>query len=262
MSTNSLTVKRKISIVLLTVLGFIPYYLIMMGVRPSFLRISAQDWSLPLFYIFYCIFLAIILFLMHKEQLMEAIGLNKNIAYGFAYSLIAVLPMLLCNIIMKGFNNTESPLFLFNTSVTAGFFEELLFRGFLLGQLFRYARWGFIPTILLVAFLFGLGHIFQGTTIQSAILSASTTGLGAALFGWIFIETNYNLWCCAFLHILMNFSWSAFATTDNGAIGDTVSNITRISTVAIAILLVIIYKKKAHRPYYINAQTLWKNSEI
>ncbi|MCS2956564.1 CPBP family glutamic-type intramembrane protease [Bacteroides salyersiae] len=31
---------------------------------------------------------------------------------------------------------------LFNIVVIGAFFEELFFRGFLLGQLFRYAKWG------------------------------------------------------------------------------------------------------------------------
>lgn len=111
----------------------------------------------------------------------------------------------------------------------------------------------------MVSVIFGLGHIYQGTDITTSILAGVVTGLGGLLFGWIYIETNYNLWCAVFLHILMNFSWTAFSVSDDGAIGGTGLNIVRMLTVVLAIALVVVYKKKKGMPYLVTRKTLWTN---
>lgn len=246
-----------ISISTISVFGF--YYLLITGILPSPIKYSSENWSFLLFYIFCSIPLYIMLRIMHRHNFMDSIGLKGSMIHGFIYALLSVLPMLLYVIINSKWNNTISLWYLFNATIIAGFFEELFFRGLLFGQLFRYAKWGFIPAILIVSIIFGLGHIYQGTDLTSSALAGVVTGLGGVLFGWIYVETNYNLWCCAFLHILMNFSWTAFSNADNGAIGTMELNIVRLLTVLIAICLVIIYKKKQKKPFLINMKTLWIN---
>lgn len=236
------------------------YYLMIMGILPSPIKYSTQNWSCLLFYIQCSIPSCIVLYLIHKKDFLKSIGLNRNILQGFAFGVISTLPMLLYVLAFGKWNDSISLLYLFNATVIAGFFEELFFRGLLLGQLFRYAKWGFLPAILVASCIFGLGHISQGTDIMSSVLAGLVTGLGGVLFGWIYIETNYNLWCSIFLHILMNFSWTAFSDVNNGAVGNTRINIVRVLTIIIAICLVILYKRKKKIPYVVRFKTLWVNN--
>ena len=242
-----------------TLLVFMLYYLLITGIIPSPVKYSSNDWSFSVFYLLCCIPPYIVLRFIHKNHVAESVGLKHSPLQGLLYAVICVLPMLVYVIVVGKWNDTLSLWYLFNATVIAGFFEELFFRGLLLGQLFRYAKWGFIPSILIVSVIFGLGHIYQGTDIVSSVLAGVVTGLGGLLFGWIYIETNYNLWCVAFLHILMNFSWTAFSVSDDGAIGNTGLNIVRILTVILAITSVIVYKKKKGEPYLVTKKRLWKN---
>ena len=249
--------KRNIS--LLTIVAFMLYYLMIMRILPSPIKYSSQNWSFLLFNVQCSIPACVVLYLIHKKEILKSIGLDRNIIQGFTYGFICVVPMLLYMLLFGRWNNSISLLYLFNATVVAGFFEELLFRGLLFGQLFRYAKWGFLPAILVASFIFGLGHIYQGTDITSSILAGLITGLGGILFGWIYIETNYSLWCNAFLHILMNFSWTAFSNVNNGAIGDVGTNIARALTIIIAVCLVIFYKRKKNIPYIVTFKKLLIN---
>lgn len=246
-------------IAIFTLLAFMAYYLLITGIVPSPIKYSSHNLSFLLFYILCCIPSYITLQVIHKKNLAEAVGLKRSPIRGISYALLCVLPMLLYVIIFGEWNNNVSLLYLFNATIVAGLFEEFFFRGLLLGQLFRYAKWGFIPAILVASVIFGFGHIYQGTDITSSVMAGVITGLGGLLFGWIYIETKYNLWCSIFLHILMNFSWSSFSITDNGAIGNTGLNIVRFLTVVIAVSLIVIRKKKKDEPYLVNTKTLWVN---
>lgn len=251
---------KKSIISLSTILVFLLYYLLIVGIVPSPIKYSSNDGSFLLFYILCSIPPYIVLRFIHKKNLIESIGLKKSALQGFVYALICALPMLVYVMCVGKWNNTLSVWHLFNATLIGGLFEELFFRGLLFGQLFRYAKWGFIPAILIASVIFGLGHIYQGTDVTSSILAGVVTGLGGLLFGWIYVETNYNLWCSIFLHILMNFSWTAFSIADNGAIGNTGLNIARILTLIMAIFLIVVHKKKKGEPYLINPRTLWINN--
>ena len=97
---------------------------------------------------------------------------------GFIYAFVCVLPMLLYAVVFGKWNSNSSLWYLFNATVIAGFFEELFFRGILMGQLFRYAKWGFVPSMLIASVIFGIGHIYQGADLVSSILAGVVTGLG------------------------------------------------------------------------------------
>lgn len=93
---------------------------------------------------------------------------------------------------------------LLHQTLFAGFMEEYLFREFLFGILFRKLAWGFIPASILSAFIFGLGHIYQGFTFLVTTGVFLVTSIGAIWFAWLYIECNNNLWVPIFLHVLMN----------------------------------------------------------
>jgi membrane protease YdiL (CAAX protease family) len=91
--------------------------------------------------------------------------------------------------------------------VLAPFAEEVLFRGYLFGQLYRRARWGFWLSALIPSALFALGHAYQaGGPLELAGIFA-VTGLGGLLGCWLFLRWQCNLWTVFGLHCLMNLWW-------------------------------------------------------
>ena len=141
-------------------------------------------------------------------------------------------------------------------TVCAGLFEELYFRGFLFGQIFRYTKIGFIPSILLGALLFASGHLYQSTEISVLTGVFLTTFMGAIFFAWLYIEWNYNLWVPVCMHFLMNLSWEIFTVSEN-ALGGVTSNVFRGATIAFAIVATIMYKKRHGIKLEVNRKTLW-----
>ena len=75
---------------------------------------------------------------------------------------------------------TPAELALFRAlSLTAGFCEELLYRGFLMWYL---GHWlGLVPSLALVSLLFGLGHSYQG------VRGVVTTGLVGVVLGLVYL---------------------------------------------------------------------------
>lgn len=81
--------------------------------------------------------------------------------------------------------------------VTAAFFEEIVYRGFLLDRLLTIAGPGWISAVfvsLLQAVLFGLLHLYQGP------LGVITTGLVGFVFGLFYFAQQRNLWALILVH--------------------------------------------------------------
>lgn len=151
-------------------------------------------------------------------------------ALGFAA--LTVSPMFISSAIAGSIPADLSALRLVQDTLLAGFMEELLFRGFLFGLLFRFCGWGFIPASMAGAVVFGLGHLYQGSSIPEVAGVYLVTAMGAVWFAWLYIEWNNNLWLPVFLQILMNFSWTLFDMSSN-AIGDVFPNLFRMITIAL-----------------------------
>ncbi len=192
-------------------------------------------------------------------NIFKELRLDKGIMIGFLFSLVTVLPMLLSSIIMGEFNHEISGMKLLHKTVIAGFFEEFLFRGFLFGLLFRKAGWGFIPSSLLGALIFGIAHIYQGANPSQSIGVFLVTFSGAVWFAWLFIEWKENLWVPIFLHILMNFSWVAFDVAST-ALGGALPNVFRVITIALTVIATIMYNKRKDR-FRIGRQQLIVNRD-
>ncbi len=133
---------KKRTAALLTIAAFL---FLITGILPAPIDYSSRNWSFLFFNLLCSVPSCIILFLMHKKEFFESVGLKRNLLAGCVYGFICALPMLLFAISCGEWNRTASPIYLFNATVVAGFFEEFFFRGLLLGQLFRYAKWGFLP---------------------------------------------------------------------------------------------------------------------
>ncbi len=201
------------------------------------------------------------LFMMHKPgQIMESLGLRYGLLEGYGIAYLAVIPMLLGFAFTGTFNTSLTIDEFIRKAVLAGFFEELFFRGFLFGMLFRYARWGFIPAVLTGAILFGAVHLYQGGDMLSAFAAFGVTAFGAVLFSWVYAEWEYNLWTAIGLHTFMNGAWLLFAV-DSNATGDWISNIFRVVSIIVIVVGTIVYKKRKCRRFEVNKRTLWVNNK-
>ena len=80
---------------------------------------------------------------------------------------------------------------------SAGFGEEIIWRGFIMTQisrLFGAGKTGWTIGLFTSAILFGLVHAYQGIT---GILMTSITGI---IFGLVFLNSKQNLWASILAH--------------------------------------------------------------
>lgn len=103
---------------------------------------------------------------------------------------------------------------LMRTAVLPGVAEELLFRAFLFGFLYRYAGWGFLPAALLSAVVFGVEHLYQGGDPLEALGIAALTALGGLWWSWLLVEWRWNIWVPIAFHVLLNAYWTLFDMGD------------------------------------------------
>lgn len=191
---------------------------------------------------------------------LASLGLDKNSFPSFVYGFMFTLPMILGYAVI-GEMQTD---WLISSSIFTVFFwaamEEVLFRGFLFGQLFQKAKWGFLPAVLLNAIVFGLGHLYQGNGFGQTIGIFAITLIGAIWFSWIYIEWESNLWVVISLHFFMNLSWKLFSVGET-ALGGGGANLFRVCTIILAILLTIIYRKqKGH--FRVNRENIFSQSKM
>jgi len=226
----------------------------------NYVDISFQSSYLKIlyFYIWWLVFPLLTLgFLFGFKNIFKELGLEKGFLTGLVFAIITVSPMLISSAVIGTFNHELKIHRLIHLTVAAGLFEEYFFRGFLFGILFRKLKWGFIPAAILGALIFGLGHIYQGSTIQQSAMAFLVTAVGAVWFAWLYIEWNSNLWIPVFLHIFMNLSWIIFQVSPN-AIGGSYTNLFRGITIALTIFITIRYHKK--RGIVINKSKLLINN--
>jgi len=205
------------------------------------------------------IFIALFI-LQPSSNILESLGINKNLIRGIVVAFLFALPMLIGYSIFFNLNTELTLEKVFIGSVFAALFEELYFRGFLFGQVFRNTKLGFIPAILFGAVLFGLGHLHQSNDFATLIGVFLVTAIGSAIFAWLYVEWNYNLWIPIGLHFFMNLHWMLFSAGEN-ALGGTTANIFRIITIIAAIVGTIVYKKRRKTSYGINKGNVWMRTD-
>ena len=177
---------------------------------------------------------------------MEELGLHARFGRAATFSFIAALPMLLAFAFFFPLNPKMTVLSVVVGCFLAPFAEELVFRGYLFGQLYRRGRWGFWLSALIPSALFALGHAYQaGGPLELAGIF-TVTGLGGLLGCWLYLRWNGNLWIVFGLHCLMNLWWELFGVADT-ALGGWIANGARLLTIALAIILTV-YKDRFWKP--------------
>lgn len=194
---------------------------------------------------------------MHRwKGSLSSLGLDKSIGKGFWFSLICTLPMLIGYAIVFDFNRNISTDEILVSAVAAGFFEELFFRGFLFGQLYRFSKLGFFPSVVIGALLFASMHLYQSNDAITLAGIFLVTFLGSLLFAWAYAEWNFNIWVPIFLHFFMNLFFELFSAGEN-ALGGLYMNVFRALTILLVILTTVVYKRKKGINLEINKGTLW-----
>lgn len=197
-------------------------------------------------------------FITNHKTVFKPLGLQGNFIKGLCVALGFSLPMLLGFGILNDFQVHITLKDFIISCLFAAFFEELYYRGFFFGQLFRKSGLGFFPSLFIGAILFASLHAYQSDLPLDLLGIFLTTFLGAGLFAWLYVEWSYNLWVPIALHFFMNLSWSMYAVSDN-AFGGWIANLIRALTIILAITSTIIYKRKMNIPFGVVRKTLWIN---
>lgn len=187
----------------------------------------------------------VLLFLHGRKDFPRSLGLDGNFIKGMVFALISTLPLFIAFPVVGDFNGGLTWDKLVRSAVIAAFFEEVIFRGFIFGQLFRYCKIGFWWSVLIPSLLFGSIHLYQGSDPLSSLAAFGVTFIGGLFFSWIYVKWDFNLWCPVGLHFFMNLSWLLFTVEGNSvAAGGVVSNVFRILSVVVAIVLTNVYLRK------------------
>lgn len=185
------------------------------------------------------------------KELFSFLGLSSNILKGFGIALLCVLPLYLIFPLFGELNTKLTFSELYDRAILTGFKEELVFRAFMFGLLFRYAKTGFFWAVILPALYFGSVHLYQGHDVLSALAVFGVTFIGALYFSWMYVEWNFNIWIPVGLHILMNGAWHIFTMEGTEvAAGGLISNIARLISIALAIGITVYYHKKSGKKVF------------
>jgi hypothetical protein len=91
--------------------------------------------------------------------------------------------------------------------------------------------------------VFGIGHLYQGNDLLSALGAFGLTALGSLWFSWLLVAWD-SLWVPIGLHVLLNLYWELF-TNDQTAVGDGLSNLFRGLVIALSIVLTLRLRRSA-----------------
>ena len=144
---------NNLKVILITLVSFGAYFLLSelyFSTTRTWLNESLGQISISHFLTYLLVGIPIFLgtLVMHKGKIFaESLGLDQSIFRGFLFALLCTAPMFIGFAIVFDFNAGISWNRILIAGVAAGVFEELYFRGFLFGQLFRYTRLGFIASV-------------------------------------------------------------------------------------------------------------------
>jgi membrane protease YdiL (CAAX protease family) len=258
---------KKLNFFLLFLFGFIVYYFIDANLFSNLQKeITALTKSKAvghiLTYTITLLPLVATVSILHRtfKNILDKLGLSGNLLVGLLFAFIVTLPSLVAYSLKFTINNKLSFDTIIINTISSAFFEEIIYRAFLIGQLYRFTRLGFLQSILIGSTLFGLVHLYQSNDPNELIGIFLITFLGSVLLFWIYAEWKFNLWTAIFLHCFMNLYWLVF-DIDNDALGGTYANIFRFMTVFLAIFVTILYKKRSKIPFEINKNTWWFKSQ-
>ena len=181
--------------------------------------------------------------LFGPRNVIAALGLDRSpiVGLGFAAGVTLGLPLVYA-ILARGSMNADPVDPLLRYALFPGVFEEILYRAFLFGFLYRFARWGFLPAALIGAVIFGAAHISADGDWTEALSIFAITAIGGFWFAWLYAEWDYNIWVPAGLHVLLNAWWEIFIIADN-AVGTQATIIARFGVIGLSIAATLLLSR-------------------
>jgi len=186
--------------------------------------------------LWYAVPAAFVIALLHgTKAVWGELGLRRGFGRGIGYALLFTLPMLVGYALLGEVADVMLPVVVVVNQLRAAFREELFYRAFLFGQLFRRMGWGFIPAVGVNALLFAFGHLHQARTLGEGIGILAVTVIGAVWFAWLFVEWGYTVWMPIGLHLFMNLWWELFRVGGTAFSGRALIEFCRLLTVLASI---------------------------
>ncbi|WP_045491215.1 CPBP family intramembrane glutamic endopeptidase [Chryseobacterium sp. StRB126] len=192
--------------------------------------------------------------LFPQKKILNLFSLDQSVVKGSTIAFIGTFPMLIGYLIHFKLVNTINFESLFINTISSAFFEELLFRSFLIGILYRFTRLGFLSSILFGSLLFAQVHLYQSQNTIELVEIFAITFLGSIFFTWVYFEQGFNIWAAIFLHFFMNLYWEVFNVSENAS-GNLYGNLYKFSSIILIIGIIVYLKKKEKSPF----QVTWKN---
>ncbi len=200
--------------------------------------------------------------LFGPQRITAALGLDRSLLAGFGFAFAVTSVMLAYFALTSPLAIPDEPVqTLLRGSVLPGFGEEVFYRAFLFGFLFRFAQWGFLPASLLVAVVFGAAHLYQGNSAGEALAIFGITALGALWFSWLYVEWRFNIWVPTSFHLLMNAWWELFAVSES-ALGPMGANLIRLLVIVLSIVLTIVLAKRRGETLQVRGRIWLSNSQM
>ena len=182
--------------------------------------------------------------LFGRSRALAALGLTGSFPVALAFaggcSLIVLAGIAITSPLAL---SSQLPLELMRGAVLPGAAEEVLFRAFLFGFLYRFAGWGFVPAALLSAAVFGADHLYRDWDALEAGAIALLTGVGGLWWSWLLVEWRWNAWIPIVFHVLLNAWWTAFDVSDS-ALGGAWEIGLRLACMAVSIAVTVILARR------------------
>lgn len=170
-------------------------------------------------------------------------GLQANALEALKLAFLFCLPMLIGYAFVSGFHVALTWESFLQGCLLAAVSEELFYRGFVFGQLFRFAGWGFVAAGLLNALVFGSAHLYQAGDLAGAGGIFAVTAFGGLWFAWLYIEWDNNLYVPMAMHFFMNLWWTLFDMGPDAG-GGPAANIFRAATIAFSVIWTLRMKRR------------------
>ena len=119
-----------------------------------------------------------------------------------------------------------------------GIMEEILYRGFLFGLIYRVVGWGFVPTALLCAAVFATGHLYQSRDPLEMAMIVGVTVVAGVWWAWLYVRWGFDLWVPIGFHVLMN-GWFVVFDVGDRAAGTVLSVGVRLAVVILSVVLTL-----------------------
>ncbi|MBV8324771.1 CPBP family intramembrane glutamic endopeptidase [Chryseobacterium sp.] len=194
--------------------------------------------------------------LFPERNIFDLFSLNNSLIKGLILAFAGTLPMITGYMIHFRLISKIDFESLFINTISSAFFEELIFRAYLIGILFRFSRLGFLSSVVLGSLLFAQVHLYQSRDIMELTEIFAITFLGSVFFAWVYSEQEFNIWTAIFIHFFMNLYWELFNVSDNVS-GNLYGNLYKLISLVLIVTLTVYDKKRKNKPFQITRKNLF-----